>query len=131
MLSDGMPFAEPEVGLILLLPNQPSRWWCPTLLRCTALSEGCVPNQKLSSICSVTCQNFRWFQSLSGPHPKPSSALINSLQITVGSLNHGRSSTPSSLPPSRCHLKSSQFQLLSSFPWKPSWVGPFSCLVRH
>lgn len=95
MLSAWMPFAEPEVGLILLLPNQPDCWWCPTLLRCTALSEGCVPNEKLSSpVCSVTCQNFRLFQSLSGPHPKPSSALINSLQInslqiTIGSLNHG------------------------------------------
>lgn len=30
-------FAEPEVGLILLLPNQPNCWQCPTLLGYIAL----------------------------------------------------------------------------------------------
>lgn len=61
MPSAQVSFAELEVGLILLLPNQPDCWRCPTLLRCTALSEGRahIGNSVLLIICPVTDQNFR------------------------------------------------------------------------
>lgn len=79
-------FAKLEVGLILLLPNQPDCRRCPALLRCTALSEGRAHIWKFSFTSYLSCDWSElpgWFRACVDSHPELSSALINSLHIPV------------------------------------------------